>query len=255
MPTTRLGTARVSKRTRAARVSKRTRRPDRRPSRPVRVHDLDDGLDQRPRCEVLAGAALGILRVLFEQAFVSVALDVSFERRPLLSVDEIGDEAAQLRRILDLVLRLAEDDAEHSRLLAEVLQRLPVQHFQGIAVLREQRRPVISGGDERVLAPRRLGALVGHLQEEQEGELFDVVALGEAVVAEDVTIRPELLDDLGGGVAHKLINLFGEQRKQLLFAFWAWPLTEERIDAGGRGLRLSMPRGGERRPFEACGDL
>ena len=48
----------------------------------------------------------------------------------------------------------------------------------------------------RRLAPRRLRLLVRHLEEQQVGELLDVVAVGEAVVAEDVAVVPELLDDL-----------------------------------------------------------
>jgi hypothetical protein len=39
-------------------------------------------------------------------------------------------------------------------------------------------------------------------KEEEEGQLLDVVAVGEAVVAEDVSVGPELLGDLGGGVGH-----------------------------------------------------
>jgi hypothetical protein len=35
-----------------------------------------------------------------------------------------------------------------------------------------------------------------HLEEEQVGELLDVVAVGEAVVAEDIAVVPELLDNL-----------------------------------------------------------
>jgi hypothetical protein len=42
---------------------------------------------------------------------------------------------------------------------------------------------------------RQLRALVGHLEEEQEGELLEVVLVAEAVVAEDVAVAPELLDD------------------------------------------------------------
>jgi hypothetical protein len=40
-------------------------------------------------------------------------------------------------------------------------------------------------------------ALVGHLQEQQIGELLDVVAIAHAVVAQDVAVVPEFLNDLG----------------------------------------------------------
>ena len=42
-------------------------------------------------------------------------------------------------------------------------------------------------------------ALVGHLQEEQVGELLDVVAVIDAVVAERVAEAPEFVDDVGHG--------------------------------------------------------
>ena len=40
-------------------------------------------------------------------------------------------------------------------------------------------------------------ALVGHLQEEQVGELLDVVAVIDAVVAQGVAEAPEFVDDVG----------------------------------------------------------
>jgi hypothetical protein len=42
----------------------------------LRAHHVDDGIDQGARREVLAGAGLGVLGVLFEQAFVDIAFDV-----------------------------------------------------------------------------------------------------------------------------------------------------------------------------------
>ncbi len=49
---------------------------------------------------------------------------------------------------------------------------------------------------------RLLRALVRHLEEQQVGELFDEVAVAEAVVAQDVAVVPQLLDELLGVVAH-----------------------------------------------------
>jgi hypothetical protein len=48
----------------------------------LRAHDFDDGVDQDSGREVLACAGLCALRVLFEQTFVDVALDVGAERTP-----------------------------------------------------------------------------------------------------------------------------------------------------------------------------
>ena len=52
------------------------------------------------------------------------------------------------------------------------------------------------------MVPWRLGALVRHFEEEQIGELLDVIAIGEAVIAEDVAVVPEFVDEGGGIVCH-----------------------------------------------------
>ena len=48
----------------------------------LRGHHVHHGLDQRARGEVLAGAGLGVLGVLLQQALVGVALHVGAHRRP-----------------------------------------------------------------------------------------------------------------------------------------------------------------------------
>ena len=50
--------------------------------------------------------------------------------------------------------------------------------------------------------PSSRALLVVHLEEEQVGELFDVVAVRHAVVAQDVAVVPEALDDGGGPGGH-----------------------------------------------------
>ncbi len=55
---------------------------------------------------------------------------------------------------------------------------------------------IVAFGDHGRPAPRRQRLLVGHLEEEQIGELLDVVAVGEPVVAQHVAVFPELLNDL-----------------------------------------------------------
>ncbi len=44
------------------------------------------------------------------------------------------------------------------------------------------------------------GLLVGHLEEDQKGDLLDVVAVVDAVVAKRVAEAPEFLDDIGHAV-------------------------------------------------------
>jgi hypothetical protein len=169
----------------------------------LRPHTFDDRLDQRPRCEVLPGAALGVLRVSFEEPLVGVALHVRAHRRPLLATDEIHHQPAQLGRILDPVLRLAEDHAEHPLLPAQFLENVPVVGLQLVAVPLHQTRPVHPLRHDRRLTPRRLRPLVRHLEEQQERELLDVLEIRKPVVAQDVAVGPELVDDLCG-VGHSL---------------------------------------------------
>jgi hypothetical protein len=45
-------------------------------------------------------------------------------------------------------------------------------------------------------------ALLGHFQEQQVGELFDVIAVIHAVMAQRVAETPEFLDDVG----HRSLN-------------------------------------------------
>ena len=113
----------------------------------LRRDDVDHRGDERARREVLARAALHVLGVLLQQALVGVALHVGGEAGPLLLVDQVHDEPAQLGRVLDFVLRLAEDDAEHARPLAEFLQRVAVMNFELVAIqLASSARPVVALG-------------------------------------------------------------------------------------------------------------
>jgi hypothetical protein len=99
----------------------------------LRAHHLDDRLDQRARREVLARPRLHVFRVLLEQPLVGIALYVRVERHPALPVDQVDDQPAQLRRILNAVLRLAEHDAEHARTAAELGQEVAVVHLELVA--------------------------------------------------------------------------------------------------------------------------
>ncbi|MBI4874783.1 MAG: hypothetical protein HY822_09140 [Acidobacteria bacterium] len=76
--------------------------------------------------EVLAGAGLGVLGLLFEQAFVDTALDVAAERAPWFLVEEGDDQAAQAGGVLDLVPCFLENDAVETWLLAKVFEGVQV---------------------------------------------------------------------------------------------------------------------------------
>ncbi len=88
--------------------------------------------------------------------------------------------------------------AEHVDVVVEQL---------GAAQLRE-RGPVALLGE--LDAP-----LVGHLEEEQVGDLLDVVAVVDAVVAQGVAEAPELLDDVDS--CGDCLVQFREQGGELLF--------------------------------------
>jgi hypothetical protein len=159
--------------------------------------------DEGPRREVLAGPALHVLGVPLQEALVGVALHVGRHREPVLLADQFHDELPELGRVLDLVLGLLEDDPEHPALRAEGGQGVAVMllELDPLHLRDGQVGPAVALGDGRLLAGEG-GALAGHLEEEEEGELLQVVLVGEAVVAQDVAVGPELLDDPIGGVGH-----------------------------------------------------
>ena len=158
-------------------------------------HHIDHRRDQRTRRKILSRPAFHVRRVLLQQPFIGVALHVGGQRSPLFLVDQIDDQPPELRRVLNLVLRLAEDDAEHALLFAERLQQMAIMNFQLVAVLGEQAGPVEAFGNGRTFVERRLALFIGHLEKEQKRQLLDVVAVRQPVIAQDVAVVPEFLDE------------------------------------------------------------
>ena len=134
-------------------------------------------------------------KLLFDEPVVAYFTRTSHVAdSPAVFVDQINDQA-QLGRVLKLVLRLVEDQPEQALLVAEVFQGVAVVVEELVAVLLDQRRPGVFGGNIALLIIGRLSPLVGHFEEEQIGELFDVVAVAHAVVAQDVAEVPEFADN------------------------------------------------------------
>ena len=77
-----------------------------------RAHDVDYGLDQGARREVLSRTRLDVLGVALQQRLIGVALHVGAQGQPVLAVDQVLDEPGQHGRLLYPVLGLAENDAE-----------------------------------------------------------------------------------------------------------------------------------------------
>ena len=165
-------------------------------------HHVHDGLDQRAWREVLPGAGLHVLGVALQQRLVGVALHVGAEGQPVLAVDEFPHQPGQHGRFLYLVLGFAENHAQGAVLPSQRLQRVPVVGLQLVAVAGQQVWPSEAVGDGRRLVARQQGvgraaALVHHLEEDEVGELFQVVAVGQPGIAQDVAVVPQLLPDGG----------------------------------------------------------
>jgi hypothetical protein len=154
-----------------------------------------------------------LVRVLLEQALVEVAQALGLRAVPIELV-ELGDQRRQRRRLLDERAGVAEDLLHQRRAVrAEVNQRqLVVLEAVGRGLLLEI-VPAVALGD------LLLGArLLRHLEEEQVGELGDVLVVRDPVVLEDVAEVPELLDDVVGDGAHESLSVgqaAGGQRDSL----------------------------------------
>ena len=131
------------------------------------------------RGEILAGSTLHVLGVLLKQPLIGIPLHVGVQREPTLTVNKVHDQPPQVCRVLNLVLGLAENDAEHSGLFTEPFQRLAVLRFERIAVEFDQLRPRVTLGNAAGLVERRLRPLIRHLQEQQVRQLLDVIAVAE----------------------------------------------------------------------------
>ncbi len=95
---------------------------------------------------------------------------------------------------MNLVLRLEEDGAQHARLLPELVQRGQVMRLQRLAHLGRQAGPVVALGDMGVAVVWLLRVFMRQLQKQQVGELFEVIAIAHAVVAQGVAEIPDFLD-------------------------------------------------------------
>jgi hypothetical protein len=138
-------------------------------------------------------APLHLGGVALEQALVDGAFHVDADADPGLGVDQ-GHHALELGRVGELVLRAAKDGADQALFLAQCFERVAVLDFEVVAAFAGQLVP----------APRRrhgarlaeiVCALVVHLQEQQKGDLLDVVAIADALVAQDVGVVPDLGDE------------------------------------------------------------
>ena len=166
----------------------------------VGLHHADDGLDQHARREVLARAFLAFAGGFFEQAFECCAFDIDIHRRPIFLVDH-GDDALEIDGIVKARCGLREDVAKQSARFAQLAENVGVVIGQSGAGLVFEAGPVAAFRNFSA-------ALVGHFQKQQIGELFDVVAVVDAVVAKRVAKAPEFLDDVRHNYSFSGIPIF-----------------------------------------------
>ena len=89
-----------------------------------------------------------------------------------------------------------EDDAEHPALRAQLIETGTVLLFQRRAVDVQQRLPTELPRHDRFALVGRLRKLIRHLEEQQQGQLLDVLEAGEPGVAKHAGITPGPLADL-----------------------------------------------------------
>ncbi len=159
------------------------------------------GVDQRARREVLAGAGLHLLGVTLKQALVDRAFDVDAMLKPALAVDQ-ADQALELGGVLNFVLRLEKDRAHHAGLALQLAEDLRVAPGQFLALEVAQRSPAAVLRDGRAIGGQKplgdqLGALVIHLEKQEIGDLRDVGLVWHALVAQHMSVVPDLLDERG----------------------------------------------------------
>ncbi|MGC3976092.1 MAG: hypothetical protein QM771_17155 [Nitrospira sp.] len=97
---------------------------------------------------------------------------------------------------MKLILRPPEDEPKQALFLAEFCECVAVMIEQPIAFLLEEAGPTILLRNRARMVIWGLRALVRHLEEQQIRQLLDVITVAHPVVAEDVAVVPEFLNNL-----------------------------------------------------------
>src|SRR5689334_21726926 len=104
------------------------------------------------------------------------------------------------------------------------------------------RHPALGGSanrscwDERRMLIQRLRALLGHLEEEQIGQLLYLVAVGHAIIAQQIAVVLEPLHNGLGCITHRLIILPLSQARSAIAIYMR---TRPR---GARSCLLGVPK-------------
>src|SRR5262245_55057340 len=73
---------------------------------------------------------------------------------------------------------------------------MPVMRLQLITITLQQALPVEVVWNRRRLIERRSALLIRHLEEEQKRQLLDIIPVRQPVIAQDVAVIPEFLNEL-----------------------------------------------------------
>jgi len=109
---------------------------------------------------------------------------------------------AKPKRLFKPVSTAPKNDAEHALRFAQRFKHVAVVCLQFVAVQAQQTLPIDVLGNRRRFVERRPALLIRHLEEEQKRQLLDVVAIRQPVIAKDVAVVPEFLDQLVGLLGH-----------------------------------------------------
>jgi len=173
----------------AARAARRIANAEVRFAARIGFHHPNDGLDERAGREILARAFLAFAGGLFEQTLEGGAFYVHIHRRPVFLVNH-GDDTLEIDGIVKAGRGLGEDVGKQAAGFTEFAQDVRVVIRQRGAGLRLERFPIAILRHFRV-------ALIRHLEEQQVGQLFDIVAVVHAVMAQGMAEAPEFLNDVG----------------------------------------------------------
>lgn len=166
-------------------------------------HASDHRLDERTRRKVLARARLCVLCVPFKNALVNVAFHIGIKRGPRDVVHHL-DQTREFGGILDLVLRLGENLPEHALLGTQFTQCFDVVNLELRALERAHHGPRKARGHAHLPVVRRLRIFIRHLEEDEVGELLEIVAVAHTIVAQRVAEGPDFGNNTVGSHDEKL---------------------------------------------------
>ncbi|MNN42898.1 hypothetical protein D3C81_1571080 [compost metagenome] len=95
---------------------------------------------------------------------------------------------------MNFVLSLEEDSAQHAWLITQFVQRGKVMRLQWLAHFGRQAGPVVALRNVGVAVVWLLRIFVREFQEQQISELFQIIAIAHAIVAQGVAEIPDFLD-------------------------------------------------------------